>query len=82
MHIHESTVLYLAYKLHFDGLGDNAVINDGSWKLFGLEPMDARVELKRLARNGWIIVQTAGDVIHISWNLESMEDVINVITQH
>lgn len=79
--IQESTVLYLAYKLHFDGLGDNALINHESWALFGLDSFDVRDELKRLAKNGWIIVQSAGDVTRIGWQLKTMEEVIDVITQ-
>ncbi|MEW8417172.1 MAG: DUF1819 family protein [Candidatus Thiodiazotropha endolucinida] len=79
--IHEWVTFYFAYKLHLDGLGDNAVINHNTWGLFGLEPIDVREELKRLAKNNWIIVQSAGDVTRISWQLKSMEDVIDVITQ-
>ena len=79
--IQESTVLYLAYMLHFDGLGDNAVINHKSWALFGLDGSDVREELKRLAKNGWLIVQSAGDVTRIGWQFKTMEEVIDVITQ-
>ena len=79
--IQESTVLYLAYKLHFDGLGDNAVINHKAWALFGLDGSDVREELKRLAKNGWLIVQSAGDVTRIGWQFKSMQEVIDVITQ-
>lgn len=79
--IQESTVLYLAYKLHFDGLGDNAVINHKAWELFGLDSSDVREELKRLAKNGWLIVQSAGDVTRIGWQFKSMQEVIDVITQ-
>jgi len=79
--IQESTVLYLAYKLHFDGLGDNAVINHKAWALFGLDGSDVREELKRLAKNGWLIVQSAGDVTRIGWQFKTMEEVIDVITQ-
>ncbi len=76
-----ATVLYLSHWLHCSGLGDNAVINHESWKLFGLEPLDVRDELKKLSKNGWLIVQAAGDVIRISWQLKSMEDVVDVIAQ-
>ena len=79
--IHLSTSLYLAYWLHFKGLADNALINHHSWKLFGLEPTDVREELKRLAKNGWVIVQSAGDVTRISWQMKTMEEVIDVVTQ-
>ena len=79
--IHPATVLYLSHWLHCSGLGDNAVINHESWKLFGLEPLDVRDELKKLSKNGWLIVQAAGEVIRISWQLKSMEDVVDVIAQ-
>ena len=76
-----STSLYLAYWLHFNEFADNALINHHAWKLFGLEPTDVREELKRLAKNGWVIVQSAGDVTRVSWQLKTMEEVIDVITQ-
>ncbi|MGQ7848551.1 BrxA family protein [Granulosicoccus sp. 3-233] len=79
--IQEFTVLYLAYKLHFEGLGDSAMINHKTWALFGLDASDVREELKGLAKNGWIIVQSAGEVTRIGWQLKTMEDVIDVITQ-
>tara|TARA_R110000772_G_scaffold213761_1_gene324292 strand:- start:1512 stop:2297 length:786 start_codon:yes stop_codon:yes gene_type:complete len=79
--IQESTVLYLAYKLHFDGLGDNAVISHKTWALFGLNGFDVREELKRLAKNAWLIVQSAGDVTRIGWQFKTMEEVVDVITQ-
>lgn len=74
-----NTSLYLAYWLHFSGLGDNSIISHESWKLFGLDPFDVREEMKTLAKNGWLIVQTAGEVTRISWQFKSMEEVINVI---
>lgn len=79
--IEEAIVLYLAYKLHFEGLGDNAMINHKTWALFGLDASDVRDELKGLAKNGWLIVQSAGEVTRIGWQIKTMEDVIDVITQ-
>lgn len=76
-----NATLYLCHWLHFKGLGDNAVINHECWKLFGLEPHEVRNELKTLSKNGWLIVQTAGDITRISWQLKTMEEVIDVITQ-
>ncbi|WP_432697184.1 BrxA family protein [Marinobacterium sp. YM272] len=81
LRIEQATVLYLAYKLHFDGLGDNAVIGHTAWAMFGLEPSDVRAEFKRLSLNNWLIVQAAGDVTRISWPLKSMEDVVDAIAE-
>ncbi len=82
MRVQDSTVLYLAYQLHFDGLGDNALIQHESWRLFGLEAADVREAFKRLAKNNWIIVQSAGDVTRISWSFKTMKEVVDVITQN
>lgn len=79
--LHQTTALYLAHWLHFSGLGDNAIINHDSWKLFGLEPHDVRDELKKLAKHNWMIVQSAADVTRISWQLKTMDEVVNVITE-
>ena len=79
--VHELTVLYISYWLHFNDVGDNAVLNHECWGWFGLEPFDVKEELKRLARRGWIILQSAGDVTRITWQLGSMEEVIDVIVE-
>ena len=80
-HIQLSTSLYLAYWLHFNNLGDNMLINHEAWKLFGMEPFDVRDELQRLAKSGWLIVQSAGHVTRICWQFKTMVEVIDVITQ-
>lgn len=75
----DKLVVYLAYDLHFSGLGDNAIINHTYWQLFGLAPKDVREEIKNLALNRHWIIQAAGDVVQISWTYKSMEEVISAI---
>lgn len=79
--IDQWSAFYWAYKLYFDGLGDNAAIAHPSWGVFGLHPSDVREEFKRLVKNGWMIVQSVGDVTRISWQFSSMEGVVGVIAQ-
>jgi len=81
LRLHELTMLFFAYWLHFQGLGDNSIIFHDIWKIFGLEPNDVKEELKRIAKKGWMIVQSAGDITQISWTFNNMEEVINVITE-
>lgn len=76
----DNIAVYLAYELHFQGLGDNAVINHPDWQLFGLESSDVREELKALAVNRHWIFQAAGSVVQVSWAYSSMEEVIDVIS--
>jgi hypothetical protein len=78
-----STVVaaYLAYELHFAGLGDNALLQHEDWQLFGLTRDDVVEVIKRLSLKGLLIVQVAGDVIRISWKQQDMEALCNVLTQ-
>ncbi|GAB1471752.1 DUF1819 family protein [Chloroflexota bacterium] len=69
----------LAYELHFEGLGDNGVLNHADWKLFGMEREDVLNEFKRHARKSWFIVQSAGDVVRIGWQAKNKEELLNVI---
>ena len=72
---------YLAYDLKFQGLGDNQIIGHSDWLLFGLEREDVREEFKRLSLQGFLIMQSAADVTHISWTHKHMDEVIDVLTQ-
>ena len=80
-HISSSVAAYLAYELHFSGIGDNALLTHEDWQLFGLAREDALEEIKRLSLNGLLIVQAAGDVVRISWKYQTMEEVCDVLTQ-
>lgn len=72
---------YLAYELHFSGVGDNALLTHEDWQLFGLAREDVLEEIKRLSLKGLLIVQAAGDVIRISWKQQDMEALYDVLTQ-
>lgn len=75
------TSLVLTYDLHFGGLGDNAVISSQDWELFGLQSQDVRDEMKRLSLKGFLIMQVAGDIIHIGWKFKNWEDLLHVVTK-
>ncbi|MEY4194475.1 MAG: hypothetical protein RLZZ226_843 [Pseudomonadota bacterium] len=79
--ISPSVAAYLAYELHFSGLGDNALLTHEDWQLFGLAREDVLEEIKRLSLKGLLIVQAAGDVIRISWKQPDMETLCDVLTQ-
>lgn len=72
---------YLAYELHFAGIGDNALLTHEDWQLFGMARQDVLEEIKRLSLKGLLITQAAGDVIRISWKFSSMEALCDVLTQ-
>lgn len=79
--ISPSVAAYLAYELHFAGVGDNALLTHEDWQLFGLAREDVLEEIKRLSLKGLLIVQAAGDVIRISWKQQDMEALCDVLTQ-
>ena len=72
---------FLAYDLHFSGLGDNKVISHPDWGLFGLEREDVLDELKRQSLKGWFIVQSAGTASRIGWQYETMEAVVDALAR-
>ena len=76
-----SVAAYLAYELHFAGVGDNALLTHEDWQLFGLAREDVLDEIKRLSLKRLLIVQAAGDVIRISWKQQDMEALCDVLTQ-
>jgi hypothetical protein len=69
----------LAYDLHFAGSGDNQVVNDPEWALFGLDPTDVLNELKQLALKSFLIIQAAGGVVRISWPYKTREELAHVL---
>ncbi len=79
--IQPKVAAYLAYDLKFQGLGDNQIIGHSDWQLFGLEREDVREQFKRLSLQGFLIMQSAAEVTHISWMHKHMDEVIDVLTQ-
>lgn len=73
--------VFLAYDLHFSGVGDNAILSHPDWGLFGMEREDVRNELKRLALKGHFIFQSAGNVTRISWSYSNWEELADGIAQ-
>ena len=74
-------IVILAYDLHLQSIADNNLINHSDWQLFGLQPEDVRDEIKRLSIHKFWIIQTAADVVSISWAYKTMEEVVDVIIE-
>lgn len=79
--IESRVAVFLAYDLHFSGLGDNNVLSHSDWELFGMDRSDVLNELKQLALKGWFIIQSAGDVTRIGWQYQSMEELTNALAK-
>jgi len=81
LRIEAAVVVILAYELHLAGIADNNLINHPDWQLFGLQAEDVREELKRQSVHQFWIIQTAAEVVSISWTHKNMEEVIDVILE-
>ncbi|WP_299876420.1 BrxA family protein [uncultured Cocleimonas sp.] len=79
--VNPCATVILAYDLHLQGIADNNLINHPDWLLFGLQAEDVRDEIKRLSVHKFWIIQTAADVVSISWSYKTMEEVVDVIIE-
>ena len=80
--ISSNVAFYLAHNLHISGIGDNALIEHGDWKLFGLEDQEVLDVMKRLALKGAFIVQAAAGLVKISWKYGSLAEVCHGISKN
>jgi pyrroline-5-carboxylate reductase len=81
LRVQDRVAAYLAYDLKFQGLADNQIVGHEDWRLLGLQPNDVRDVLKRLSLQGYLILQAAGDVVHIGWNYKTKRELIDVLTR-
>lgn len=72
-HLAPKVAVFLAYDLHFAGLGDHAVLFHEDWALFGAAQADVLAEIKRMGLKGFLIAQTSSDVVTISWKYSQWE---------
>jgi hypothetical protein len=75
----DGTVFYLATLLHAQGCPDGLLADGPAWQLFGLEPHDVWQRLELLAGDGWLVVQHAGQVAHITWRYSDPAEVIGAL---
>jgi hypothetical protein len=75
----DKVIVYLAYDLHRQGVGDQALLHHADWQLFGLDASDVLAELKRIALDQWFIVQSGGQVVRMSWKYSDMEALCYVL---
>ena len=79
--VEPNVLTFLAYELHFRGVGDNALLSHEDWSLFGLDRQDVLDALKRNSLRGHFIIQAAGDVVRIDWKHRGMEELCDVLAE-
>jgi len=71
----------LARELHESGESDAAVCAHPDWGLFGLSESQAIDRLDALGEHRGLMVQRAGSVVHLTWTVRSMEELIDVLAR-
>jgi hypothetical protein len=75
----DETVAILARDLHESGTTDSSLHDNPDWGLFGLQGQRPLEILERMGRSSGLIMQRAGSVVRITWQVQSMEELIDVL---
>jgi len=71
----------LAKELNESGVTDSSLCAHPDWGLFGLAPSEALEKLDGLGEHRGVIVQRAGSVVHFTWTVNSIEEMIDVLAR-
>jgi hypothetical protein len=71
----------LARELHESGVTDSSLCNHLDWRLFGMTPSEVVETLDGLGEHRGAIVQRAGSVVHFTWTVKSIEELIDVLAR-
>ena len=71
----------LARELHESGVTDSSLCNHPDWQLFGMTPSEVAETLDGLGEHRGVIVQRAGSVVHFTWTVTSIEELIDVLAR-
>lgn len=69
---------YIICEAHFDGVQDAQLLSLPDWKAFGLEKPEVVSLAESVSSLGSdFLFQFSGDIVQFSWNLDSMEELID-----
>ena len=71
------TVLYLMYEAHLAGMSDMAIWEMEEWSLFNMSRSQVLERIMSLSLKGAYMAQTSGELLNISWNYKTMEELID-----
>ena len=71
----------LARTLHEAGVTDSTLPDHPDWSLFGLSRDEVIDKLTDLGETRGLIVQAAGAVVSITWNVKSLEELLDVLAR-
>ena len=71
----------LARELNEAGVTDSSLCDHPDWGLFGMTPSEVVERLDEIGEHHGVIVQRAGSVVHFTWVVGSIEELIDVLTR-
>jgi hypothetical protein len=71
----------LARELNESGVTDSSLCNHPDWGLFGLTPSEVLERLDGIGEYRGVIVQRAGSVVHFTWVVKSIEELVDVLAR-
>lgn len=71
----------LARELNEAGVTDSSLCNHPDWGLFGMTPSEVVERLDGIGEHRGVIVQRAGSVVHFTWVVKSIEELIDVLAR-
>jgi len=71
----------LARELHESGVTDSSLCAHSDWGLFGMTESEVLEKMDGLSEHRGVIVQRSGSVIHFTWTVNSIEELIDVLTR-
>lgn len=74
-------VVLLARELNESGVTDSSLCNHPDWSLFGMTSSEVVARLAGLGEHRGVIVQHAGSVVHFTWTIKSVEELIDVLAR-
>jgi hypothetical protein len=80
-HMSDEGVAVLARELIESGVTDSSLSNHPDWALFGMRPAEVLERMDGIGEHRGVIVQHAGSVVHFTWSVKSIEELIDVLTR-
>lgn len=77
-HMSDIGVAILAKELHENGVTDSSICDHSDWQLFGLDRSRVIARLNSLGEDRGVLVQQAGSIVHFTWTMDSIEELIDV----
>jgi hypothetical protein len=78
-HLSDGGLACIARILHDEGYQNAALCGHPDWLLFGMQRDDVAERLDDLGEARGLLVQRAGSVINLTWRVQSMEELLNVL---